>query len=823
MEWSKQMRNLKVSLLLFLVSLTPILFTTKVYAAVPTVNRLSGADRYDTNINIIKNGWTEAPYVVIASGENYPDALCAAPFAEAKNAPILLTNGIALSNSAVEQLSRLNTKEAYIIGGTGVISSSVEAQLNSLGITCTRLAGQNRYETSVKVAEQLGTENGIAVASGENFPDALSIAPIAAKQGMPILLSLKTSLPDSVCSYLKDKDIPVSYIIGGVGVLNTDVKNSLKNPKRLGGMSRYETNISVIREFQDSVDYDIIYAASGQNFPDALSGSVLAGNSNSPIVLMDNSLSEVTSDYLKEQNCKTINILGGTGAVSSDAESTVKNTMEFLNIVKVDNISDTAYIGEDYHFPDTVLATYEDSSTKLVPVKWDAGAVDTSKAGQYAFDGNVQGYSGKAHMDLNVGEEVGTQSRIAYYKGSIYYIDKDRDKLYKLEGNSSKGVKLNDEQFISFVIEGDHIYYIKEFSSDSDTGIYRMNLDGSGVTKFVDGHINTFAVVGDWIYYCDYSYPDTQASVIYKMKTDGTNRVKVTNGWTEDLIVQNGYIYYINGIDGKAIYKMRTDGSENTKICSDSSASFRVADGWIYYRAVDGTLDGPDEGPGFKIYKIREDGTQRTKLSDNFTNSVDVYDDWIYYSNRSDNNKLYRMRKDGSDNTMLVDSSTFYIDAIIGDWVFYRPNIYGNALFAVRLDGSGYHRFETDYRNENEPNNTLEAANDLNPEQDFGDAKAIKGELNKGDVDYFLFVPQYSGYRYLDVVLSAPNMGENAVITLTDVYGNPLYSVKTGYDGTAAFSVNLTSPETYYLKISSQYGDLIEDGGYSLLTWYQYE
>ena len=111
-------------------------------------------------------------------------------------------------------------KNAYIVGGTGVISTEVETQLNNLGITWTRLAGNNRYETSVKVAETLGTENGIVVASGENFPDALSIAPIAANIGMPILLSTKDTLPNTVSTYINSKDTPVSYVVGGLASIS---------------------------------------------------------------------------------------------------------------------------------------------------------------------------------------------------------------------------------------------------------------------------------------------------------------------------------------------------------------------------------------------------------------------------------------------------------------------------------------------------------------------------------------------------------------------------------------------------------------------------
>lgn len=63
------------------------------------------------------------------------------------------------------------------------------------------------------------------VASGENFPDALSIAPIAAQKGMPILLSSKNALP-----YVVDEDgndiysVQASY--NGIASFSLDLPSS---------------------------------------------------------------------------------------------------------------------------------------------------------------------------------------------------------------------------------------------------------------------------------------------------------------------------------------------------------------------------------------------------------------------------------------------------------------------------------------------------------------------------------------------------------------------------------------------------------------------
>ena len=121
----------KMSMLLLLSTtiLIPFFLSNKVSASSPLIIRLSGENRYETNISIIKKGWSEATNVVLANGENYPDALCAAPLAKAKNAPILLTKTDQLNVLAISELSRLKTKNVYIIGGNACSGKSTMSKL----------------------------------------------------------------------------------------------------------------------------------------------------------------------------------------------------------------------------------------------------------------------------------------------------------------------------------------------------------------------------------------------------------------------------------------------------------------------------------------------------------------------------------------------------------------------------------------------------------------------------------------------------------------------------------------------------------------------
>ncbi|MBV7271434.1 cell wall-binding repeat-containing protein [Clostridium sp. PL3] len=813
------MENRKASsiLCLFTILLATLTFTSKTQAASPDVTRISGLDRYETNLSIVKKGWAEAPNVIIANGENFPDALCAAPLAKSKNAPIILTSKDKLNSSALEELAKLKTKNVYIIGGTGVISSSIENQLKELGITCTRLAGEDRFETSVKVAEQLTTENGIAIASGENFPDALSIAPIAAKMDMPILLSSKDSLPNKVSTYLEDKNIPVSYVVGGVGVLSSDIKSSLKNPKRLSGMDRYETNIRVLNEFQDSLDLTSMFVASANNFPDALSGSVLASNYNAPIVLVDNAFGQATYDFLKQQNCKTVNILGGTGAVDAIAEYNLTNMVKYSNIVRVDDISDIAFINEDYHFPPKAIASFEDGSTKFVPVLWNSKKVDTSKAAAYQFEGTVSGYDGKVKLNLNVVADtdgstrnIGNGTNVAYYKGYLYYsTSKDGNKVYRIKDDGTELTKISDDYALNINIADNHIYY----SNSSDSGkIYRMNLDGSDKTKIIDKY-SVFTVVKNYIYY---SYKNQQESGFYRINTDGSNNTKLSNDYTYySMSIADNYIYYANSNDNDSIYKMKIDGSGKTKLCSDSSTSINLEDGWIYYEAADGTFT--EKGPGYKLYKIKTDGTERTKISDDFPASMIVYNGWIYYRSRLDGDNLYKIRVDGSNKTQLTSIRSEVI-SIIGGLVFYQAMDYSDGNFMIRLDGTSNSRFISTIISEKESNDTFASAMELNSSQNYGNAAPIRGRLEKDDVDFFKITASTSGY--LNITFVSPSIGKNAVVTLMDVNGKTIYSTPAKYNGVTSFATMMYPGATCYIKLSSPHGELIESGLYDLSTWF---
>ncbi|MCA1065255.1 cell wall-binding repeat-containing protein [Rossellomorea sp. AcN35-11] len=284
----------------------------------PTDNvyRIYGKDRHETAIEISKVGWPDgAETVVLARDTTFPDALAGAPLAYQKDAPILLNPKDHLHDKVKERIAELGAENVIILGGKGAISPNVEKQLKTNGINVSRIGGVTRYETAANIAKELGDYEQAVIAYGGNFPDALSIAPYAASNGIPILLSPKDALADETKEALKT--VTDTMIVGGKSVISDQVEKQLSqtNPVRISGTNRYETSVHIAEYLE--MPGDIITVATGQNFADALTGSVLAAKYYEPIILVEkNSVPQPVRNYISEHGTWYFTILGGEGAVS---------------------------------------------------------------------------------------------------------------------------------------------------------------------------------------------------------------------------------------------------------------------------------------------------------------------------------------------------------------------------------------------------------------------------------------------------------------------------------------------------------------------------
>lgn len=312
--------NFKISYIIVILAL--VFFTSlEVYASSNslTIKRLWGLNRYATSVKVALEGWQQSDNAILANGENFPDALCAAPLAKKYNAPILLTQNDSLPVETIDAIKQLKVKNIFIIGGVGVISSNIENELAAMSISVTRVFGQDRYETDVKVAELLDNVSEIAIVTGEDYADALSIAPIAVKKNMPVILIEHNAIPDVVKKYISSHNINKAYVVGVGSSIDASALVWLNNVEQINGQDKYQRNLSIIDMFKEDLSLENLYVATGENFADALSGSVLAGLNSNPMLLLGNNL-ESQEDFFTRNSAyiSSINILGGTGAVSDD-------------------------------------------------------------------------------------------------------------------------------------------------------------------------------------------------------------------------------------------------------------------------------------------------------------------------------------------------------------------------------------------------------------------------------------------------------------------------------------------------------------------------
>ncbi len=301
----------------------------KLFISKEQIERIYGESRYHTAVETSKNGWTSSDTVILARGDNYADALAGVPLAYKLGAPILLTRVDRLPEETMQEIQRLGASKLVILGGPEAINDTIVSRLEAEGLEITRIAGTNRYHTAALIAEQLAPDgvDKVVVASGQNFPDALSVATFAAREGMPILLTPAKGLPEYTSDAIHALGATKSIVVGGSDVIPEEVAEQLPEFERLSGANRFETNVEVARAF--GVDNKHMYVATGREFADALTGSVLAANNNSAILLVDEEeVRQIVSEYLIEQGVKQLTIFGGEYAVTPSVVAALEKIIE---------------------------------------------------------------------------------------------------------------------------------------------------------------------------------------------------------------------------------------------------------------------------------------------------------------------------------------------------------------------------------------------------------------------------------------------------------------------------------------------------------------
>ncbi|SDZ27802.1 cell wall-binding repeat-containing protein [Herbiconiux ginsengi] len=292
----------------------------------PTLDRIDGADRFAVSAAIVSELFSPNPDVVyVASGEAFPDALSASYAAASRGAPVLLVAKDTIPAQVKSELERLRPKEIVIIGGENSIGVAVQGSLGAYSHNVRRIGGADRFAVSSAISADTPALPGsiVWITSGTTFPDALSGSPAAAHMNGRILLIAKDNVPAAIKAELMNLAPSKIVVLGGPDSISQAAIDELKTVQhdttRITGADRFDVSAAASAEAFTSTGTRTVFVASGEVFPDALSGSAAAIKFEAPVLLVKkDSIPAAVERELNRLNPIRLIVLGGVNSISAD-------------------------------------------------------------------------------------------------------------------------------------------------------------------------------------------------------------------------------------------------------------------------------------------------------------------------------------------------------------------------------------------------------------------------------------------------------------------------------------------------------------------------
>ena len=210
------------------------------------VSRINGADRYELAENVYRYGETHGGWdedkVLVTKGNDFPDALCIAPYAASSATPILIVNQYDADLDANVRSAIGNHSQAVVLGGPDSVSSSLYRKIDAAASSgAIRLGGVDRYEAARSIVEwELQPEQGMQIegvgfATGEKFADALSSGYLLSRSSSVLMLVNGTSDAENAATYdllareaeESAEGVTEARIFGGPASVDDSVRNSI--------------------------------------------------------------------------------------------------------------------------------------------------------------------------------------------------------------------------------------------------------------------------------------------------------------------------------------------------------------------------------------------------------------------------------------------------------------------------------------------------------------------------------------------------------------------------------------------------------------------
>jgi putative cell wall-binding protein len=295
--------------------------------------RLAGANRYNGSITDAAVTFPDgARRVYLASGEVFADALSAGPAAVHNGAPLVLITSSHYASA--DYLSWLQPEEIVVLGGQASTPDDVvadilrESKLDPDSYTLRRDAGDDRYGASLAISAAEFPDGAATafLASGSGFADALTAIPAASREDAPVILIRgdQPRIDDATRAELDRLGVSNIVIAGGPASVSNGIEKQLGQlypgkVTRFGGATRFEVAESLNAAYFPTAT--TAYVATGANFPDALTGGVLAGVKDAPLVLARTEcVPASTWQRLAEWAPSKVTLLGGVNSLAPAME-----------------------------------------------------------------------------------------------------------------------------------------------------------------------------------------------------------------------------------------------------------------------------------------------------------------------------------------------------------------------------------------------------------------------------------------------------------------------------------------------------------------------
>jgi putative cell wall-binding protein len=267
-------------------------------------------------------------------------------------------------------------------GVTQIEQRTAQAMVEFGTYQADRVAGSDRYGTSVAASQSAFPDStaGAPVAylvSGQNYPDALSAGPAAAKQGGTMLLTRPAALPTIVANELVRLHPATVVVVGGPAAVSEKVVAAARalpfapHVVRIAGSNRYATSRAVV-QYAFGTSVPNLFLATGRGFPDALAAGSAAAGQGVPVLLTDGSLNRAdaaTAAELRLLGTSHVSVVGGTAVVRPGVASSLGSSITVARLAGNDRFataaaiaatmppSSSVYLANAYGYPDALVVS----------------------------------------------------------------------------------------------------------------------------------------------------------------------------------------------------------------------------------------------------------------------------------------------------------------------------------------------------------------------------------------------------------------------------------------------------------------------------------